>query len=105
MDHPWKKSIGYCPSGLVHRSLASQFITTGYTFQPVQFVYLSTCVAVVFQLDTPSSARYDGQAGAEVAQVVEHGTENAGVASSTLALGTLLRAKLSRIGLADVAQW
>ena len=25
---------------------------------------------------------------AEVAQVVEHGTENAGVASSTLALGT-----------------
>ena len=26
---------------------------------------------------------------AEVAQVVEHGTENAGVASSTLALGTL----------------
>ena len=26
---------------------------------------------------------------AEVAQVVEHGTENAGVASSTLALGTV----------------
>ncbi len=27
---------------------------------------------------------------AEVAQVVEHGTENAGVASSTLALGTVV---------------
>ena len=28
------------------------------------------------------------ESAAEVAQVVEHGTENAGVASSTLALGT-----------------
>ena len=37
---------------------------------------------------------------AEVAQVVEHGTENAGVDSSTLSLGTSARA-----GRAEVAQW
>ena len=41
----------------------------------------------VSQLDTEIRVDYHWT-GAEVAQVVEHGTENAGVASSTLALGT-----------------
>ena len=44
-------------------------------------------------LRTPRLDSYGGVdyhlLNAEVAQVVEHGTENAGVASSTLALGTL----------------
>ena len=39
------------------------------------------------RLDTHWGVAYHN-ADAEVAQVVEHGTENAGVASSTLALGT-----------------
>ncbi len=41
---------------------------------------------------------------AEVAQVVEHGTENAGVASSTLALG-IPTVRVSRREWAEVAQW
>ena len=32
--------------------------------------------------------RFDNRTSAEVAQVVEHGTENAGVDSSSLSLGT-----------------
>ena len=39
-----------------------------------------TAVGRTIKIDTP----------AEVAQVVEHGTENAGVDSSSLSLGTLL---------------
>ena len=41
----------------------------------------------VVYLDTDIGVTYH-DLNAEVAQVVEHGTENAGVASSTLALGT-----------------
>ena len=40
-------------------------------------------------LDTPQTASYN-PAGAEIAQLVEHATENRGVASSILALGTLI---------------
>ena len=37
---------------------------------------------------TVDMRRFDNRASAEVAQVVEHGTENAGVDSSSLSLGT-----------------
>ena len=42
---------------------------------------------------------------AEVAQVVEHGTENAGVDSSILSLGTFLVGGARTGGEAEVAQW
>ena len=42
---------------------------------------------------------------AEVAQVVEHGTENAGVDSSSLSLGTTQFAAMAMGLRAEVAQW
>ena len=42
---------------------------------------------------------------AEVAQVVEHGTENAGVDSSSLSLGTTQFAAKATGQRAEVAQW
>ena len=42
---------------------------------------------------------------AEVAQVVEHGTENAGVDSSRLSLGTTHFAAMVMGPRAEVAQW
>ena len=42
---------------------------------------------------------------AEVAQVVEHGAENAGVDSSSLSLGTIQIAAMAMGSRAEVAQW
>ena len=46
---------------------------------------------------------------AEVAQVVEHGTENAGVDSSSLSLGTINNlgtgSETGKVYRAEVAQW
>ena len=52
--------------------------------------------------------RFDNRTSAEVAQVVEHGTENAGVDSSSLSLGTIkswYRFKNRTQYRAEVAQW
>ena len=52
--------------------------------------------------------RFDNRTSAEVAQVVEHGTENAGVDSSSLSLGTIIswyRFRNRTQYRAEVAQW
>ena len=52
--------------------------------------------------------RFDNRTSAEVAQVVEHGTENAGVDSSSLSLGTIkswYRFRNRTQYRAEVAQW
>ena len=44
----------------------------------------------------PTGRRRPGDNRAEIAQLVEHATENRGVASSTLALGTITRVGIER---------
>ena len=56
-------------------------------------------------LDTISGVGFNISLLAEVAQVVEHGTENAGVDSSSLSLGTTQFAAKATGPRAEVAQW